>query len=304
MNVREQGSRRNILNVYYNNNAGDATKFLYAPDFSRPGLFDRQWENYTPRITWQASSKNKFSFSWDEQPVCRTCTGTASLSGSPSPTTAPEADGHGEFSPQRVQTGRWTNPATSRLLLEAGVGNTFYYWGGKEVDPNPTREPGSYHRRRDRDQPAGQRRADDVPVAELAGQRDRRRELVLQRVVRHRGAQHQGGLPGQLVARRSRDPHEHAEPRILVLRRPSDRHHGVRKPVLQQRPRGDGVVLRAGSVDDEPAHAAGRDSVRPALELVPRRHAAEEHVLPRRQLRPGGRRDRLQGHHAALRRRV
>src|SRR5215470_8751978 len=138
MNVREQGSRRNILNVYYNNNAGDPTKWLYAPDFSRPGLFDRQWENYTPRITWQASTRNKFSFSWDEQPVCRTCTGTASLSGSPSPTTAPEADGHGEFSPQRVQTARWTNPATSRLLLEAGLGNTFYQWGDRELDPNPT----------------------------------------------------------------------------------------------------------------------------------------------------------------------
>src|SRR5215475_2555290 len=109
MSVREQGSRRNILNVYYNNNAGNPNAWTYAPDFNRPGLFDRQWENYTPRITWQASPKNKFSFSWDEQPVCRTCTGTASLSGSPSPTTAPEADGHGEFSPQRVQTARWTN---------------------------------------------------------------------------------------------------------------------------------------------------------------------------------------------------
>jgi hypothetical protein len=138
MNVREQGSRRNILNVYYNNNAGNPNAWLYAPDFNRPGLFDRQWENYTPRITWQASARNKFSFSWDEQPVCRTCTGTASLSGSPSPTTAPEADGHGEFSPQRVQTARWTNPVTSRLLLEAGMGNTFYYWGGREQDPNPT----------------------------------------------------------------------------------------------------------------------------------------------------------------------
>src|SRR6476646_2587271 len=134
MNVREQGSRRNILNVYYNNNAGNPNAWTYAPDFSRPGLFDRQWENYTPRITWQASAKNKFSFSRDEQPVCRTCTGTASLSGSPSPTTAPEADGHGEFSPQRVQTGRWTSPVTNRLLLEAGVGNTYYYWGGKELD--------------------------------------------------------------------------------------------------------------------------------------------------------------------------
>jgi hypothetical protein len=138
MSVREQGTRRNILNVYYNNNAGDPTKWAYAPDFSRPGVYDRQYENYTPRITWQASSKNKFSFSWDEQPVCRTCSGTASFSGSPSSTTSPEADGHGEFSPQRVQTARWTNPATSRLLLEAGLGNTYYQWGDRELNPNPT----------------------------------------------------------------------------------------------------------------------------------------------------------------------
>jgi hypothetical protein len=140
MSVRQQGSRRNILNVYYNQSAGDPTKWNYAPDFDKPAYYDRQWENYTPRFTWQASQKNKFTFSWDEQPVCRTCTGTASFSGSPSSTTAPEADGHGEFSPQRVQTARWTNPLTSRLLLEAGLGNTYYQWGDRELDPNPTRD--------------------------------------------------------------------------------------------------------------------------------------------------------------------
>src|SRR5262245_3425088 len=141
LSIREQASRRDILNVYYNNNAGDPTKWSYAPDFSRPAYYDRQWENYTPRVTWQATQRNKFTFSWDEQPVCRTCTGTASFSGSPSPMlTTPEADGHGEFSPQRVQTARWTNPLTSRLLLEAGLGNTYYQWGDRELDPNPTRD--------------------------------------------------------------------------------------------------------------------------------------------------------------------
>jgi hypothetical protein len=139
MSVRQQGSRRNILNVYYNKSAGDATKWNYDPDFSKPAFYDRQWENYTPRITWQISQKNKLTGSWDEQPVCRTCTGTASFSGSPSSTTAPEADGHGEFSPQRVQTLRWTSPMTNRLLLEAGLGNTYYQWGDRELDPNPTR---------------------------------------------------------------------------------------------------------------------------------------------------------------------
>jgi hypothetical protein len=138
--ARVQGSRQNILNTFYNQNAGIATEWTYVPDLSRPAFYDRTWENYTPRITWQATQRNKFQFSWDEQPVCRACTGTASFSGSPVPNTSPEADGHGEFSPQRVQTGRWTSPITNKLLLEAGFGTTFYQWAGKEVDPNPTRD--------------------------------------------------------------------------------------------------------------------------------------------------------------------
>jgi hypothetical protein len=141
LSVREQGQRQNTLNVYNNQNAGDPTKWTYVPDLSRPAFSDRTWENYTARITWQASRRNKFSFVWDEQPVCRKCSGTTSLTGSPNfifPT-SPEADGHGEFSPQRVQQARWTSAVTSRLLLEAGLGTTYYQWGGRELDPNPTR---------------------------------------------------------------------------------------------------------------------------------------------------------------------
>jgi hypothetical protein len=139
MSVRVQGSRRNTQNVYYNLNAGNPNAWTYAPDLSRPAYHDRLWENYTPRITWQITQRNKFSFSWDEQPVCRTCTGTTSLTGTPNfifPT-SPEADGTGEFSPQRIQTARWTAPVTSRLLLEAGLGSTYYEWGGKELPDNP-----------------------------------------------------------------------------------------------------------------------------------------------------------------------
>jgi hypothetical protein len=140
MSVRAQGQRRDTLNVYYNLNAGNPSAFAYAPDLTKPAYSDRLWENYTPRITYQATPRNKFSFAWDEQPVCRTCSGTTSLTGSPNfifPT-SPEADGHGEFSPQRVVQGHWTSPVTSKLLLEAGVGTTYYQWGGRELDPNPT----------------------------------------------------------------------------------------------------------------------------------------------------------------------
>jgi hypothetical protein len=141
MSFRVQGQRQNTLNVFYNQNAGNPNAFTYVPDLTRPAFSDRTWENYTPRITWQASGRNKFSFAWDEQPVCRKCTGTTSLTGSPNfifPT-SPEADGHGEFSPQRIQTARWTSPVTNKLLLEAGLGTTYYQWGGRELDNDPGR---------------------------------------------------------------------------------------------------------------------------------------------------------------------
>ncbi len=142
MSVREQGQRQNTLNVYYNQNAGNPNAWTYVADLSRPAFSDRTWENYTPRITWQVTPRNKFSFAWDEQPVCRKCSGTTSLTGSPNfifPT-SPEADGIGEFSPQRVQQARWTSPVTSRLLLEAGFGSTYYQWGGREREDNQTRD--------------------------------------------------------------------------------------------------------------------------------------------------------------------
>jgi hypothetical protein len=139
MSVRQQGQRQDIQNVFFNQNAGNANVFTYVPDLSRPAMSDRTWENYTPRVTWQVSSRNKITGSWDEQPVCRKCTGQTSLTGTPNFfwNTSPEAEGHGEYSPQRIQQVRWLSPVTNKLLLEAGLGNTYYQWGGREEPSNP-----------------------------------------------------------------------------------------------------------------------------------------------------------------------
>jgi Carboxypeptidase regulatory-like domain len=140
VSVREQGSRQNTLNTFYNKNAGNPNSFLYEADLSKPAFSDRTWENYTPRITWQVNARNKITGSWDEQPVCRKCTGTTSLTGSPNFVwfSSPESDGHGEFSPQRIQQVKWTSPVTSKLLLEAGFGTTYYEWGGKQLEDTST----------------------------------------------------------------------------------------------------------------------------------------------------------------------
>ena len=84
---------------------------LLQPERGRPERVDLRRRISTSRRTRIArgrttrrasrgrrSQKNKFSFSWDEQPVCRKCTGTTSFSGSPSPT-----DVAGSGRPRRVQ---------------------------------------------------------------------------------------------------------------------------------------------------------------------------------------------------------
>ena len=75
MSVRWQGQRQNTLNLYHNQNAGNPNAWTWVGDYDTPAFSDRTWENYTPRITWQASQRNRFMFVWDEQPICRKCTG-------------------------------------------------------------------------------------------------------------------------------------------------------------------------------------------------------------------------------------
>ena len=135
---RTQGSTRIIPNIYYNQNAGDPTRWDYAPDLQRPQYTDRTWENISGRVTYQATPKNKFGGFWDEQVICRKCKGTTY--GITDPTRmSPEAGGLSQYKPMRVTQATWTSPVTSRLLLEAGLGTTYYGWGSFERKPNPTR---------------------------------------------------------------------------------------------------------------------------------------------------------------------
>jgi len=138
-NARTQGSTKIIAGIYYNQNAGDATKWTYLPDNSKPEFTDRTWENGDARITWQITPRNKFTGFWDEQVVCRACEGTTYGITDPARIT-PEAGGLSQYKPLRVTQLSWSSPATSRLLFEAGLGTTYYGWGNFERDPNPTHD--------------------------------------------------------------------------------------------------------------------------------------------------------------------
>src|SRR5256712_588664 len=139
LNARTQGSTKIIANVYYNQNAGDQTKWLYSPDLSRPAYNDRTSENASGRITWQISTRNKVGVFWDEQANCRTCIGLTTGITDP-PRVAPEARGVSQTKPLRVTQVTWSSPLTNKLLLDAGWGGIYYAWGNFERNPNPTHD--------------------------------------------------------------------------------------------------------------------------------------------------------------------
>ena len=132
------GSTTRSTDVYYNRNAGDPSQWLYAPDSSRLVYSDRLFENANARVTWQMNWRNKVSAFWDQQTLCRTCTGATSAGVDP-PRVSPEAVGvFGR--PLRIAQATWSSPVSNRLLLEAGFGNTYFGFGNFEREPNPTRD--------------------------------------------------------------------------------------------------------------------------------------------------------------------
>ena len=68
--ARDEGQHRSIPNVFPNLNAGDPTKFLYAPDRTREVRGAESWRLYTVRLTYQATRKDKINVHWDEQHPC------------------------------------------------------------------------------------------------------------------------------------------------------------------------------------------------------------------------------------------
>ena len=145
--------------IFANKNAGDPTKWTYEPDFTLQGRNDTARRINSLRLTWQITPRNKFSAFHDDQPVCQgagwiegtdacrtTVPGDGWVAGGSQVNgffgagpNAPET-GDYQYNPQRVQQAKWQSPATSRLLLEAGVGIYASRWGYDERPGNPTRD--------------------------------------------------------------------------------------------------------------------------------------------------------------------
>lgn len=102
--------------IYPNLNAGKWGA-NYQPDRSQEALsYKNRWRNANTRLTWQATTKNKFNVFWDEQESCQDpCLGTVASYWSP------ESQWSVHTLPSRLAQASWTNPRSNKLLFEGGL---------------------------------------------------------------------------------------------------------------------------------------------------------------------------------------
>ncbi len=140
--LRDEGSHRTVPNMFANLNAGDPAKWTYVADRSRPAAVAASFRTTSLRLTAQATPRNQFRVFWDEQMPCEGAAwpgatgaacrqsgdneiiagGTAAPTAAASATFAPETAAYRNYG-TRFRQVSWQSPMTSRVLLEAGVGN-------------------------------------------------------------------------------------------------------------------------------------------------------------------------------------
>ena len=143
-NVRSYGQHADIPLLYANKNAGVANAWFYEPNsaIKSRGATDKTIEAI--RLTSQLTPKNKVGFYYDYQ---KNCTGSNLVAGGEQCRNRGEdwvalgaIGGFGSVSPEsgnvwddreKIVQATWSSPATSSLLLEAGLSSFNSRWGGQ-----------------------------------------------------------------------------------------------------------------------------------------------------------------------------
>jgi Carboxypeptidase regulatory-like domain len=119
LTYRQLDAENTVPGMFSNRNAGDPSKWVVDFDTNKPAYNDNIDRNAIARITWQISTRNKFSLSHSQQYSRRNAEGGGQA------TRTPEAVGLTLYTPGFIQTASWASPLTNRLLFEAGWANYF-----------------------------------------------------------------------------------------------------------------------------------------------------------------------------------
>jgi len=142
---RYQLNRQTVASMWDNLNAGDNTKWTYAPDFNNQATDDGVWKNHSIRLTWQATPRNKIVGWTDLHINCLHCDAGGSSSGLTFTglIASREALQRNENHPSSLTQVSWTSPVTNRLLFESNlqIGPNFW-WGARQKNSwDPTTIP-------------------------------------------------------------------------------------------------------------------------------------------------------------------
>jgi len=108
--------------MFFNQNANNPDAFTYVADPSQQAFNNIHQTDNQIRLTVQATPRNKFAGTWDQQTRCN-CPFYISA------TRSPEAGNDRRSPTQRLLHAEWTSPVTSRLLLEAVGLHRTERWG-------------------------------------------------------------------------------------------------------------------------------------------------------------------------------
>jgi hypothetical protein len=105
------GGAEYIPGAYFNQTVGS---LFYTPDLNRPAWSSNWARDFGGRLTWQATTKHKVTYSHNIQRNCNCINATSA-------TTAPEASTNSDNYWNHVVQGTWVYPVTTRLLFDAGA---------------------------------------------------------------------------------------------------------------------------------------------------------------------------------------
>ncbi|HET9361764.1 MAG TPA: carboxypeptidase regulatory-like domain-containing protein [Vicinamibacterales bacterium] len=115
--------------VFFNANANDPNQYRYV-NSGEQAILHQDQQIYQARLTWQASARNKFGATYDQENFCGCPFG---LTGAGGALISPEAATDRRFPLQRFVTADWTSPVTNRLLLEVSGIHRVERWGNMHL---------------------------------------------------------------------------------------------------------------------------------------------------------------------------
>lgn len=125
--ARYAGIDRSRAGIYYDT---DPLDWVYTPDLSRQhhsGIVDL---DYSLRLTWQVTPKNKVMLFFDQQPHF------VQQRGGEGSNAAPEATSYTAYWPNAIYNVTWKSPVSNRFLLEA-IGSAYVM----EINQRAPRDP-------------------------------------------------------------------------------------------------------------------------------------------------------------------